>query len=33
VVNVLEPLPETSGLSETITVDNGPEFTGHALDE
>jgi putative transposase len=33
VVNVLERLPELRGLPEVITLDNGPEFTGKALDE
>lgn len=33
VVGVLERLAETRGLPETITVDNGPEFAGRALDE
>jgi len=33
VVGVLERLSETRGLPETITTDNGPEFTGKALDE
>lgn len=33
VVRVLERLKETRGLPEVITVDNGPEFTGKALDE
>ena len=33
VVQVLERLAETTGLPEVITVDNGPEFTGKALDE
>jgi putative transposase len=33
VVNVLERLEETRGLPEAITIDNGPEFTGKALDE
>lgn len=33
VVNVLERLAETRGLPETITMDNNPEFAGHALDE
>ncbi len=33
VVKVLERLSETRGLPEVITVDNGPEFTGKALDE
>ena len=32
-VQVLERLAETTGLPEVITVDNGPEFTGKALDE
>lgn len=33
VVSVLERLAETRGLPEAITMDNGPEFTGRALDE
>ena len=33
VVGVLERLSETRGMPETITTDNGPEFTGKALDE
>ena len=33
VVQVLERLAETRGLPELITLDNGPEFTGRALDE
>jgi putative transposase len=33
VVQVLERLSETRGLPEVITIDNGPEFTGKALDE
>ena len=33
VVGVLERLAETWGLPEVITVDNGPEFTGKAMDE
>jgi putative transposase len=33
VVMVLERLAETRGLPEVITVDNGPEFVGRALDE
>jgi putative transposase len=33
VVEVLERLAFTTGLPEIITVDNGPEFTGRALDE
>jgi len=33
VVNVLERLSETRGLPEVITIDNGPEFAGRALDE
>ena len=32
VVNVLERLSETRGLPEIITIDNGPEFAGKALD-
>jgi putative transposase len=32
VVNVLERLAEARGLPEIITVDNGPEFIGQALD-
>jgi putative transposase len=30
---VLERLAETRGLPEVITIDNGPEFAGRALDE
>jgi putative transposase len=30
---VLERLAETRGLPEVITMDNGPEFVGRALDE
>jgi putative transposase len=30
---VLERLSETRGLPEVITIDNGPEFAGKALDE
>ena len=30
---VLERLAETRGLPEVITVDNGPEFAGKAMDE
>jgi len=33
VVAVLERLAMTTGLPKIITVDNGPEFTGRALDE
>jgi len=33
VVNVLERLAGTRGLPEAITIDNGPEFSGKALDE
>lgn len=33
VVQVLERLGELRGLPEGITLDNGPEFTGRALDE
>ena len=33
VVNVLERLSETRGVPEVITIDNGPEFAGKALDE
>jgi putative transposase len=33
VVNVLQRLVETRGLPEVITTDNGPEFTGRAVDE
>jgi len=33
VVNVLQRLAETRGLPEVITTDNGPEFTGKAVDE
>jgi putative transposase len=33
VVSVLERLAETRGLPNVITTDNGPEFTGRALDE
>ena len=33
VVQVLERLAETRGLPEVITIDNGPEFAGKALDE
>jgi putative transposase len=33
VVRVLERLAELRGLPEMITMDNGPEFTGRALDE
>jgi putative transposase len=32
VVRVLERLRETRGLPQVIQTDNGPEFTGHALD-
>ena len=33
VVNVLDRLSASRSLPETITTDNGPEFTGKALDE
>jgi putative transposase len=33
VVAVLERLAKTRGLPEVITIDNGPEFAGRALDE
>ena len=33
VVQVLERLAETGRLPEVITIDNGPEFAGKALDE
>ena len=33
VVQVLDRLAETRGLPEVITIDNGPEFAGKALDE
>ena len=33
VVRALQRLGETRGLPQTIQVDNGPEFTGRALDE
>lgn len=33
VVEILERLAFTVGLPQIITVDNGPEFTGRALDE
>ena len=33
VVGVLDRLAETRGLPEAITIDNGPEFAGRALDE
>ena len=33
VVGVLERLAEIRGLPDVITVDNGPEFAGRALDE
>jgi putative transposase len=33
VVDVLDRLSEVRGLPEVITVDNGPEFAGKALDE
>lgn len=33
VVNVLNRLAEIRGLPEVITIDNGPEFAGKALDE
>ena len=32
-VGVLERLEDTRGLPEVITVDNGPEFAGKAMDE
>ncbi len=32
-VEVLDRITETGGLPELITVDNGPEFIGKALDE
>jgi putative transposase len=32
VVNVLERLSETRGLPDVITMDNGPEFAGKAMD-
>ncbi len=32
-VSVLERLAVTRGLPNVITMDNGPEFTGRALDE
>ncbi len=32
VVRVLERLKEARGLPAVIQIDNGPEFTGHALD-
>lgn len=32
VIEVLEQLRRSRGLPETIVVDNGPEFTSHALD-
>lgn len=32
VVDILEGLSETRGLPETLVLDNGPEFTGQALD-
>jgi putative transposase len=32
VVSVLERLSEIRGLPEVITMDNGPEFAGKALD-
>lgn len=32
-IEVLERLEATRGLPEVITVDNGPEFAGKALDE
>jgi len=31
-VRVLERLKEQRGLFERIVIDNGPEFTGNALD-
>jgi putative transposase len=33
VVSILDRLAETRGLPEVITLDNGPEFIGKALDE
>ena len=33
VVGVLERLAEIRGLPEVITMDNGPEFAGRAMDE
>lgn len=33
VVSVLDRLAEVRGLPEVITIDNGPEFAGRALDE
>ena len=33
VVAVLERLTEIRGFPEVITIDNGPEFAGRALDE
>jgi putative transposase len=33
VVSVLDRLGDIRGLPETITIDNGPEFAGKALDE
>jgi putative transposase len=33
VVGILDHLSEVRGLPETITIDNGPEFAGRALDE
>jgi len=33
VVSVLDRLAEIRGLPEVITIDNGPEFAGRALDE
>ena len=33
VVGVLDRLADTRGLPEVITIDNGPEFAGRALDE
>ena len=33
VVGVLDRLADTRGLPEVITMDNGPEFAGRALDE
>jgi putative transposase len=33
VVSLLDRLAETRGLPEIITMDNGPEFVGRALDE
>ncbi len=33
VVGVLDRLADIRGLPEVITIDNGPEFAGRALDE